>query len=196
MTPFRRSVPAAAALLAALGLAAGPVLADDYDSRLRRLAETRLAALAAEPALIAAVQERNAGPDLSAQEIEALDLAWRAQVGAAAAPLIEAVTAVPASARLREMRDASQGLLTEIILMDRHGLNVAVSDVTSDYWQGDEAKWIETYRAGPGSLHVSEIEFDESTQAYQAQVSMPVSDPGTGALLGAVTFGVNVEYLE
>jgi len=195
MTAPRR-IPALAAFSAALGLAAAPVVADDYDTRLRKLAEARLAALAAEPALLAALRERNAGPDRSAAEIEALDLDWRAQVGAASAPLIEAVTGRPASLRLQTMRDASQGLLTEIILMDRHGLNVAVSDVTSDYWQGDEAKWTETYGAGAGSVHVSEVEFDESTQTYQAQVSMPVADPDTGGVAGAVTFGVNVEFLE
>lgn len=195
MTAPRR-IPALAALSAAFGLAAAPVVADDYDTRLRNLAEARLAALAAEPALLAAVRERNAGPDLAPAEIQALDLDWRAQVGAVSAPLIEAVTARPVSRRLQEMRDASQGLLTEIILMDRHGLNVGVSDVTSDYWQGDEAKWTETYGAGPGSVHVSEVEFDESTQTYQAQVSMPVADPETGGVAGAVTFGVNVEFLD
>ncbi|MFO7856322.1 MAG: hypothetical protein R6V44_14120 [Paracoccaceae bacterium] len=193
MTAHRR-ITALAALSAALGLAAAPAVADDYDTRLRRLAEARLAALAAEPALLEAVRERNAGPDRSAAEIAALDADWRAQVGASSAPLIESVTTGPASRRLQEMRDASQGLLTEIILMDRQGLNVAVSDVTSDYWQGDEAKWTETY--GGGGVHVSDIEFDESTQTYQAQISLPVADPETGRVAGAVTFGVNVEFLE
>jgi hypothetical protein len=189
--------PGRAALLAGLiGLAAGPAFADDYDGRLRRLAEERLAALAADATLLEAVRARNAGADLSPDEIAALDAEWRAQVGAAASPLIDEVTGRPASARLSEMRDASRGLLTEIILMDRHGLNAAVSDVTSDYWQGDEAKWLETYAAGPGAMHVSEIEFDESTQTYQAQVSMTVTDPEAGVAVGAVTFGVNVEYLD
>ena len=79
--------------------------------------------------------------------------------------------------------------------MDQVGLNVAVSEPTSDYWQGDEAKWSQTYLAGAGAMHVSDVELDESTQTYQAQVSLTVVD-ASGAPIGAITFGVNVEYLD
>jgi hypothetical protein len=94
------------------------------------------------------------------------------------------------------MRDAGGGLFTEIFVTDSVGLNVAASDVTSDYWQGDEAKFTESFGAGPGAVHLGEIEFDESTQMYQSQVSVPVLDPESGAPIGAATFGVNVELLD
>ena len=74
------------------------------------------------------------------------------------------------------------------------GLNVAASAVTSDYWQGDEAKWQETFLAGPGASHVSEIEEDESTQTFQVQVSLPVVDGGSP--IGAITLGVDIERLD
>ena len=48
-------------------------------------------------------------------------------------------------------------------------------------------------RAPP--VHLSEIEFDESSQTYQGQISIPVVDPATGALIGAMTIGVNAEAL-
>jgi hypothetical protein len=194
MTPGFPKAATAAALLALL--AAAPALANGYEARLRALADARLRAVAEEPALIEAIRAQNAGPDLSGEEIARLDADWRAQVGAASAPLVEEVAARPASRALAAARDASEGLLTEIFAMDRHGLNVAVSDPTSDYWQGDEAKWLETYAVGADAVHVSEVEFDESTQTYQAQVSLAVPDPDTGAPIGAVTFGVNVEFLE
>jgi hypothetical protein len=73
---------------------------------------------------------------------------------------------------------------------------VAQSDITSDYWQGDEEKWAEVYPKGAGALHLSEVEQDESTQIYQSQISMPVVDPADGAVIGAVTVGVNVEMLQ
>ena len=79
--------------------------------------------------------------------------------------------------------------------MDNRGLNVAQSVETSDYWQGDEAKWQETFGNGSGDIHISEVEFDESTGSYQSQVSMPISDPDTGELIGAITFGINVQSL-
>ena len=194
MTPLAPHAAAAAAAL--LAAAAGPAAANGYDAALRDLAEAQLRAIAADPAVVDAIRARNARPDLSPAEIEALDADWRAQVGAAEAPLVAEIAAAPASARLAEARDASRGLLTEIFAMDRQGLNVAISDPTSDYWQGDEAKWRETFRVGPEAVHVSEVEFDESTQTYQAQVSLAVPDPESGAPIGAVTFGVNVEFLE
>jgi hypothetical protein len=80
--------------------------------------------------------------------------------------------------------------------MDNKGLNVAQSDVTSDYWQGDEAKWKKSFLAGPDGLFIDEVEFDESTQTYQAQVSVSIADPDSGEAIGAITVGVNVELLE
>ena len=70
------------------------------------------------------------------------------------------------------MRDDSEGLFTEIFVMDAVGLNVAASDTTSDFWQGDEAKWQQTYSAGSGAVHISDVELDESTQSYQSQVEL------------------------
>ena len=72
---------------------------------------------------------------------------------------------------------------------------MAQSAATSDYWQGDEAKWQQTYAAEDGALHISEVEFDDSTGFYQTQASMPIVDPATGEKIGAITFGINVQSL-
>ena len=74
-------------------------------------------------------------------------------------------------------------------------MNVAISDRTSDYFQGDEAKWQETFLKGPDAVHVSELEFDESTQKVQTQVSLSVTDPETGEVIGAVTLGISLDKL-
>ena len=86
-------------------------------------------------------------------------------------------------------------MITEVIVMDAKGLNVAASGATSDYWQGDEAKYQETYPKGPGAVHFGEVEFDESSQTYQAQISITVTDPDTGRPIGAMTVGVDAEVL-
>jgi len=100
-----------------------------------------------------------------------------------------------ASKKLAGYKNKGSGLFTEIFVMDDKGLNVAQSDVTSDYWQGDEAKWKKTYLAGPDAIFIDDVEFDESTQTYQSQVSISIADPDTGAAIGAMTVGVNVELL-
>ena len=174
-----------------------PAEANEFSPQLTALAEGEMRALLQDPALIAAVRAQNGQTmGLSETEITAMDQDWRAQVGAGSAPLIENVTANPVADALRAAQAASGGLYTEIFLMDAVGLNVAASDVTSDYWQGDEAKWQQTFAQGADALHISEIELDESTQAFQSQVSLSVIDPETGNPIGAATFGVNVEYLQ
>lgn len=87
------------------------------------------------------------------------------------------------------------GIVIEVFVMDRRGLNVGQSEITSDIWQGDEAKWTLTYGAGNREMHLGEVEFDESTRSYQAQASYLIADPETGAPLGAITFGINVVNL-
>lgn len=179
----------------ALALFAAPAAANEFQAQLTDLAQTDIAALAAAPEVIAAVNAQNAETGAYDQAtIDAADQAWRAEIGSSSKPTIDAVLARPASAFLVAQRETSSGLFTEIFVMDAKGLNVAQSDVTSDYWQGDEAKWQETYGKGAGSVHVSDVELDESSQTYQSQVSVPVVE--NGVVIGALTVGVNVEYLQ
>ena len=133
--------------------------------------------------------------EFSAAKIDELDKTWRAQADAADQPMIDAALDSEVSGYLMDVQDGSDGLFTEIFVMDAKGLNVGQSDVTSDYWQGDEDKWQQTYSVGPGAVHISELEEDESTQTVQSQVSASVVDPDSGAVIGAVTFGVNVDKL-
>ena len=87
------------------------------------------------------------------------------------------------------------GLYTEIFAMDARGLGDAPSALTADSWQGDEDKWSETYLVGPDAVQIGEIEQDESTQVFQSQVSVAITDPASGAVIGAITVGVDVSML-
>lgn len=169
---------------------------DVYRVPLRAYAEEQLAHWLENPDLIQAIKEQNAkNAGLTQADIDALDQDWRAQRKQEAKPLIADLLGRPSSEWLREKQAETARFVTEVFAMDNKGLNVAQSDATSDYWQGDEAKWKETYGNGSGDIHISEVEFDESTGAYQSQVSMAIRDPETGELIGAITFGVNVQSL-
>jgi hypothetical protein len=120
------------------------------------------------------------------------DAEWRREIGTTSMPEIDRIMTMPASDALRKMVDESQGKIVEIIVMDNHGLNAAMSNVTSDFWQGDEDKFQQTYGKGAGSVHVGEVEFDESSQAYVVQVSFVVTD-AAGLPVGAATFSLNAE---
>jgi len=146
--------------------------------------------------VIQAVKAQNAKhAGLSQADIDSMDKDWRAQTDASSKPMIDAVLANALSGFLRQQQDAAGGLVTEVFVMDNHGLNVGQSEVTSDYWQGDEAKWQKTFQAGADAIFIDEVEMDESTQTFQSQVSMSIVDPATGEVIGAITVGVNIDAL-
>ncbi|KUP95049.1 hypothetical protein [Tritonibacter horizontis] len=170
--------------------------ADEFTPSLQAYLDNEISSWANSPEIVAAIKAQNeANQGLTQSQVDALDKEWRANVGDPASPLIEPVLNNPVADSLRARIEASMGAMTEIFLMDQHGLNVAASDVTSDMWQGDEAKFQDTYAKGAGSVHISEVELDESTQQYQGQISVTIVDPETGAPIGAITVGVDAESL-
>lgn len=182
--------------LTACALSCGAV-AGEQEAKLTEMAHEQLARIVSDPAVIAAIKEQNEMTlALDAGQIEDLDLKWRSEIASQDRPTIEPVLTSTVSELLRELRNDSDGLLTEVFVMDAVGLNVGASDVTSDYWQGDEAKWQETFLVGAGSVHISDVELDESTQTFQRQVSVPITAGEDNQLIGAVTFGVNVDAIE
>lgn len=169
---------------------------DIYRVPLKRYAETELARWVEEPTLIVELRAQNqAHSGLQQVDIDALDQQWRAEAKAGGGALIEGVLARPTSGYLRQAQQRTAGLVTEVFAMDNRGLNVGQSQVTSDYWQGDEDKWQQTFPAEGDAMHFSDVEYDDSTGFYQVQVSMPISDPNGAGHIGAITFGVNIQTL-
>lgn len=169
---------------------------DAHVAPMTEFAKTTVKQWIADATIVEAVKAQNAkNAGLSQADIDNMDKDWRAQTDAGSKPMIDAVLSNAVSNFLRKQKDSTQGLVTEVFVMDNRGLNVGQSDVTSDYWQGDEAKWQKTYQAGPDAIFVDEVEMDESTQTFQSQLSMSIVDPATGEVIGAITVGVNVDAL-
>lgn len=181
-------------VLTALGAAAlliTPAMAADPQASAAEFVRSTVGDMLTSPQVIAAVKaqnERHAG--LSEADVIELDNRWRA--GDAA--LIDGALSNDLSKMLSELVTSHGGAFSEIFVMDNRGLNVGQSARTSDYWQGDEAKWRQTFLVGPDASHVSDVEEDESTQTFQVQVSLPIVDGGQP--IGAITLGVDVEYLD
>lgn len=184
------------AVLASILFAPVAHAAGEHEAPIRKLVADQIKGWTSNPAIVQAVKaqnEKHAG--LTQADIDALDQKWRAETEASAKPMIDGLLARDASKKLVAYKNDGAGLFTEIFVMDNKGLNVAQSDATSDYWQGDEAKWKKTFLAGADGMFIDEVEFDESTQTYQAQVSVSIADPDSGEAIGAITVGVNVELL-
>jgi hypothetical protein len=186
---------AAAVLSVAVSTAS---LADDAEikGKAKSYTESEVAKWVADADVVAAINAANAAnASYDQAKIDGLDKQWRAEVGAAAHPLIDQIMASPASAKAKSWCDGAGGVVTEVILMDNKGLNVGICDATSDYWQGDEPKFQNTFPKGAGTVFVDDVEQDSSTQKFQVQSSMTVVDPATGKPIGAVTVGLDAEGL-
>lgn len=192
-----RRMFAVTALFCSLALSATTARAEEtHVTEVKKYVAAKVMSWLGDKVIIEAIKAQNAkNAALTEADILKLDKEWRAQVDAPSKPLIDSVMKNPLSAFLTAKKTESNGLLTEIFVMDDKGLNVGQSDVTSDYWQGDEAKWQKTFKVGPDTVFVDKVEKDESTQQLQVQVSVSIKDPETGKAIGAVTLGINVDQL-
>ena len=188
-----RTAPLAAlaAALLALGTAvprpavAGPLI-DAERERLVALAK----AVAADPAVVAAVRSQNARR-VPLAEIQQVDKAWTAAKGVDAR--MQALMD-NACARALKRAQADHPEIAEAFAMDNQGANVCMTNRTSDYWQGDEAKWVKSFDEGRGGVFVDAPKFDDSAGGYLVQVSVPVMVGGKA--IGAVTVGVSLDRIE
>ena len=194
---MRKSLTGLFALLTSLSLLAGSAIAaGPHEEPITEYAKTQVPAWLNNAMVIDAVKAQNAkNATLSQDQIDKLDKDWRAQTSGGDQPLIKGILSNKLSGYLKKVKADSKGLITEIFVMDNKGLNVGQSDMTSDYWQGDEAKWQKTYKGGPDAIHIGDVEQDESTQRFQSQLSLPVVDSASKEVIGAVTIGIDVESL-
>lgn len=135
---------------------------------------------------------RNASIDQA--KIDALDKQWRAERKVENQPLIAAVLSNPLSSYLTRIQAGSLGLYTEIFVMDAKGLNAGQSAVTSDYWQGDEAKFQKTFDVGPDAVFIDKPEYNKESGTWRAQLNMTLAKDGAPA--GSLTVEINLTELE
>jgi hypothetical protein len=177
-------------LIAFILSAAATVSAEKAPQKVIDLANTRLAALGSDPVIVKAVKAENAKNKTMAQ-IKDHDKRWKASPGIV--DYMQAIMESECGKHLRNIQN-SASYYAEIFVMDNQGANVAMTDKTSDYWQGDEVKFKKSFNKGQGAVFVDDVEFDDSSQAYLVQVSVPVKDGDT--VIGAITIGIDIDKLE
>lgn len=170
--------------------AAVPVSAEPAPQSVIDYANASLTSLGTDKTIVDAVKAENA-KGKSLDQIKAADAVWIEASGVTGdmRKLIDS----DCGKRLISFRDEHE-FITEVFVMDNQGANVAMSEKTSDYWQGDEDKFIKCFNAGNGTVFVSDVNFDENTQVYQVQVSVPVTDGS--ATIGAICIGIDLDLFE
>lgn len=134
--------------------------------------------------------------DMGEDKIKALDAQWVKERELEVQPMISAALSNPLSSYLMMVQAHSNGLIAETFVMDNKGLNVGQSDISSDYWQGDEDKWQKTFLEAPDTVFIDEPEFDEDKKIWVVQTSLALSDPQTGKNIGAAVFDINLTELK
>lgn len=146
--------------------------------------------LAANEAVMRAVlrqNERNA----SLEEIGEIDKEWTSTKEFT--PFKESLQENEIGRFFKTLVTFEHATYSEIILTDRQGANVATYPTTTDYWQGDERKWIEAFEDG-GKVYIGPVTFDESTEMDSVQVSVPVM--ADGKPIGVLIVGIKLTWLQ
>lgn len=187
---------AAVALALATAFSGPAISADDREAALRKLVDTKILPFVQKSIVVDSVKNQNQqNATLTERQIRRLDKIWRDEVKRAGGALINEVLANPLSNYLKKVKQDHGNLFAEIYVMDNKGLNVGQSDMTPDYWQGDEGKWQKTFLAGRGAVRISKGKKKNPEKNGLARVTVTIVDPKTNQVIGAMTIGVNVDEL-
>lgn len=153
-----------------------------------------LETLARTPFLIDAVKDANLQRSmLSADEIKNLDEAWVSD----SPEVQELVNEVKNNELSQYLLDfiRNNPAEVEVFITDINGLNVSMTDRTSDFLQKDEGWWQAAYANGNGQTYIGEVEYDESSKAYAMNLGVPVRDPDTQKVIGILRGTLDVSLM-
>jgi hypothetical protein len=141
-----------------------------------------------DPTIVKAIVAKNA-LRMSLDQIKEIDSAWMA---GKAEDRVRELLGNACSARIKDLV-AETPAYVEAFAMDNQGALVGLNQKTSDYWQGDEAKWQKSFNGGSGQVFVDKPHYDPSSRAILVQVSVPVFDGAR--TVGAITVGLDPNKL-
>lgn len=172
-------------------------LSADEEARIKHLAERLFSEI---DGMLNLQQAIDAGPRMeNLTDVLTFDTMWQALAPGQAPELAKAILELPGSRALFAWKLTHSDMVTEALLTNNLGTLVAMSALSSDYWQGDEPKFtrvIENIRAGSTGLDamaISDIRYDASTSRFQVTVSAPVGPVSEGMPKGIIALGLDIE---
>lgn len=134
----------------------------------------RIEELAQHPEVIAAVEASNQkNRPLDPAQIKRLDIRWQRSDGND--EYSRQCLSNKAAQVLNDLKDRNPQF-REIFISDAVGLNVAMTNRTSDCYQADESWWTEAYDGGKGKLFLGKLEYDRSATVWGTAICVPVYD--------------------
>jgi len=168
----------------------------DLDPRIEEVLEEKrmlVKSLAENETLIQELEKistKNAG--LSKPDISEIENEWMAadeQGG-----LVESYLTNKVALLLVEFQEENLGF-SEVFATDMIGLNVGMTNKTSDLFQADEKWWVGAYDSGLGKSYHGDIEYDESSRTEAISLYMPVKTQN-GTVIGIIKAVLDVTQIK
>ncbi|WP_290579548.1 PDC sensor domain-containing protein [Ketobacter sp.] len=101
---------------------------------------------------------------------------------------LDAIINHPSAQAMRDWikRISIQG---EGLLIGRNGGLVAATEKTTDFWQGDEAQYLQAIGLPEGKVYVQSEMLDESTHLMLIKISAPIYNPRSTRAIGVLVIG-------
>lgn len=147
--------------------------------------------IAANRSIVDGVLQQNA-KSMTLTQIKALDQKWRSQK--ILTPFKLSYQTNPSGSYIKDIIENDPDIFSEIFVTDNQGANVAAFPATSDYWQGDEDKWIKSWAQGKGDVYLSKVEFDESSKVHAIQIAVPIKHKGL--VIGVLVIGIKLTHVQ
>ncbi|MBV2129031.1 hypothetical protein [Arsukibacterium indicum] len=165
------------------------VLPDNEQQKITDMLLPAITALTQHVDLITAIQAQNALQQTT-DAIKQYDELWVTEQDQQTSELADSMLASTLSKMLAQWQQNFHGIVTEVIVTDSQGANVAISALTSDYWQGDEAKFLSIFEQ-PRPFYLGPVEYDQSSRRFLTHLSMPVLQQQQH--IGTIIVGINIE---
>lgn len=170
-----------------IGEVLGGLSATELSPEVQSFVSEHLSPLMMNEVFVAEVTRQNAlGRSLS--QIQQIDAEW-----SSAEEELSIMREMLTNATANEIRKVCKDLpqVGEVFVMDNQGANVGQNALTSDFWQGDEAKWKKSFNEGKGGIDCGKPSLDKSTNEVLQQVSLPIINKD-GEVIGAICFGIRI----
>jgi|GEM_PF-2217561 len=92
------------------------------------------------------------------------------------------------SAQLKYLVNDPQFRFSEILLTDWFGGLISSYPGSTDFWQGDETKFIEPFKTQ--EMYISEAQWDQSSNTYSFHMAIPIES--NGQIIGVLIGGIDV----
>ena len=146
--------------------------------------------LARNSLIVNAVKEaNNNNKDIPSSTVKKLDAKWMKSTDMD--PYTKSLMTNECAKLLLILKESGYGF-SEIFVTDARGLNVAMTNKTSDYYQADEDWWIQAFDNGRGRSYYGNIEYDESAMSEAVPIYVPVWNPDDGKAIGVVKAVVDI----